>query len=919
MLLHKSLRRASGSLAYFLLVSSAVAQLTINGVTDKTVYVNTATFNVPVQAGYAYGVFLNGRPAAVGVDVPLTGPDYYELDAWRTNLSAPFGVENRIVRFIVEASNRGTTETGLPRQTPFPVIPSSSNEFAGAQLRLIAPRDFPAGYEIPVVAWAMNEAGHAVRANGSLSAEGHPSIPVKRGVGSGFLAATNPAGPLNYAPHLQGLETNKVITLEAATIWTPVSGVLGGTTAWPENSRVRVTTNLAVPAGATLTIGAGTIVLLNARVNITNDGSILIRGTVERPVVFMPLSRAQPWGGFFMRTSTGLIDGTGVIFVASGANPTNGAGHRKEQCLFLVDNAPRITLSDSAAIYLAGQLGHAYNGGTFTYTRFLMQRCTTGGEYTGAQFIVNDSAFIECPDDSANFVDADNDALYLVDASPTRPHAFTNTLFGWTKDDGIDSGGSGYGPLRYQSCWFEAIFHEGNSLSGYKDTRVWDTVYYDCGQGIENGYDGPTNRMNHSLFVACQVGTRHGDNYLSIGNYNGRMTVTNCILLNNYHDVFGYNWHNGTGNGWTQAVGQMSIDNNLLTTFDTNFPNNAVWNPPSDGWRLAAFQTAPIGHVGLALATRPGQTALTDFPNGIPVALSTFCTNEVTVDYAIEATDGTRTTGLLRFVPGQVRQFIPPPPAFTGVLRVALRHPQHADLTGAGELVFQSLASAPATNVSLIAAGSVWRYLDTGVNWSNAWLALDFNDSAWPSGCAQLGFGESDQCTTIANNQQITTYFRRPFTATNPSLFSVVRIWLLRDDGGVVYLNGTEVFRSPNVPAGPIAYNTQTVAPNGENTIDNATYSAGVLRPGTNVAAVEIHQAAPDSSDVSFDFSLSGDITPAPRLHWGELGADLALYWNDPSYVLWEAPSVTGPWSVAATRSPLVVPPAGTRFYQLRK
>jgi hypothetical protein len=444
-------------------------------------------------------------------------------------------------------------------------------------------------------------------------------------------------------------------------------------------------------------------------------------------------------------------------------------------------------------------------------------------------------------------------------------------------------------------------------------------VYYDCGQGIENGYDGPTNRMNHCLFTACQVGARHGDNYDNIGNYNGRETVTNSIFLYNHHDVFGYNWHNGTGNGWTQAVGQMSIDNNLLTTFDTNFPNNAVWNPPSDGWRLAAFQTAPIGHVGLALATRPGQTALTDFPNGVPVALSSFCTNEVTVDYAIEATDGTRTTGLLRFVPGRVRQFIPPPPAFTGVLRVALRNPQHADLTGAGELVFQSLASAPATNVSLIAAGSVWRYLDTGVNWSNAWLALDFNDSAWPSGCAQLGFGEGDQCTSIASNRQITTYFRRAFTATNPSLFSVVRIWLLRDDGGVVYLNGTEVFRSPNVPAGPIAYNTLTVAPNGENTIDNATYSAGVLRTGTNVAAVEIHQATLDSSDVSFDFSLSGDITPAPRLHWGELGADLALYWNDPSYVLWEAPSVTGPWSVAATRSPLVVPPAGTRFYQLRK
>jgi hypothetical protein len=873
---------------------------------------------------------LNATPVAAGTNVVVNRPDYYELYAYRTNLSAPFDVATQRVRFIVEATERADTEWGLPPQTPMPVIQSSSNEFAGGRLRLIVPLDFPAGYEIPVVAWAVDDQGHAVRANGLLSAQGHPSIQIKRGVGSGFLAATNPAGPLNYTPHLQGLETNKVINLESSTTWTPVSGVLGGNTAWPENSRIHVTTNLTINAGVTLTIGAGTIVRINSRTDITNNGSVVINGTVDQPVVFMPNSRSQPWGGFISKTlNAGTITGTGVIFTGCGAvpgwfptaNPLGGNpidSHRKEQALFFCLGGQQIDLTDSAAIYLAGQLGHTYSSANATpivLTRFLMQRTTTGGEYTGAQFIVNDSAFIDCPDDTSNFVDGDNDALYLVDAAPSRPHGFTNTLFGWTKDDGIDSGGSGYGPLRYQSCWFEAIFHEGNSLSGYKDTRVWDTVYYDCGQGIENGYNGPTNRMNRCLFVTCQIGARHGDNYPSIGNYDGRETVTNCILLYNHHDVFGYNWHSGTGNGWTQAVGQMVIENNLLTTFDTNFPNNAVWNPSADAWRLAAFQTAPIGHVGVALATRPGQTGLTNFPNGIPVALSTFCTNEVTVDYAVEATDGTSLNGTLRFVPGQVRQYIPAPPAFTGVLRVALRNPQHADFTGPSELAFQNLPSSPA----LIAAGSVWRYLDTGVNWSNAWLALDFNDSAWPSGCAQLGFGESDQCTTIASNRQITTYFRRTFTVTNPSLFSLLRIWLLRDDGGVVYLNGTEVFRSPNVPAGPIAYNTFTVSPNGENTIDNATYSTSVLRPGTNVAAVEIHQATLDSSDVSFDFSLSGDITSAPRLNWSQLGADLALFWNDPSYALWEAPSVTGPWSIAATASPRVVTPNGTRFYQLRR
>ena len=390
--------------------------------------------------------------------------------------------------------------------------------------------------------------------------------------------------------------------------------------------------------------------------NITNDGAVVINGSVDQPVVFMPNSRSQPWGGFFMRNSSSSINATGAIFVASGANPTGGAGHRAEQCLFLVSNSPSILLSDSAAIYLAGQLGHAYNGGTFTFTRFLMQRCTTGGEYTGASFTVNDSAFIECPDDTASFVDGDNDGLYLVSGT----HAFTNTLFGWTKDDGIDSGGSGYGKLDYQSCWFEATFHEGNSLSGYKNVSVRDTVYLNCGQGIEDGYNAPTARVDRCYFALNQSGARHGDNYPSIGNYDGRLTVTNSILLQNHRDLFGYNWHTGTGNGFTNAWGQFFANNNFLTRADTNFPDNAVWNPATDSSRLTVFGAG--GRVGAGLAIRAGQTALTNFLDGIPVLLSMFSTNPITIGYRVDSSDGSGSSGTLLFNPRRDAQVHRTPP-----------------------------------------------------------------------------------------------------------------------------------------------------------------------------------------------------------------------------------------------------------------
>ena len=39
-------------------------------------------------------------------------------------------------------------------------------------------------------------------------------------------------------------------------------------------------------------------------------------------------------------------------------------------------------------------------------------------------------------------------------------------------------------------------------------------------------------------------------------------------------------------------------------------------------------------------------------------------------------------------------------------------------------------------------AGSVWRYRDTASDPGTNWRAPDFNDTSWPSGPGQLGFGD---------------------------------------------------------------------------------------------------------------------------------------------------------------------------------
>jgi hypothetical protein len=95
----------------------------------------------------------------------------------------------------------------------------------------------------------------------------------------------------------------------------------------------------------------------------------------------------------------------------------------------------------------------------------------------------------------------------------------------------------------------------------------------------------------------------------------------------------------------------------------------------------------------------------------------------------------------------------------------------------------------------------------------------------------------------------------------DPSLYFGLTLRLARDDGGVVYLNGTEVFRS-NMPTGTITYTTQASSTGSASTFVQTTVNPSLLLPGENVLAVEIHQASPSSSDISFDLELIGGTSP---------------------------------------------------------
>ena len=177
-------------------------------------------------------------------------------------------------------------------------------------------------------------------------------------------------------------------------------------------------------------------------------------------------------------------------------------------------------------------------------------------------------------------------------------------------------------------------------------------------------------------------------------------------------------------------------------------------------------------------------------------------------------------------------------------------------------------ASASAQGL-LIPRGAVWKYLDNGSNQGTAWKELGFNDSSWKSGPARFGFGGDGEVTTTsfgpdANNKYVTTYFRKTFDVATPALVTALNLNLLRDDGAVVYLNGTEV-RRDNMPTGtitPATFASGTIPNADEQVYFPSTVPVSLLVSGNNVIAVEVHQANATSSDLSFDLDLRGANIP---------------------------------------------------------
>lgn len=194
----------------------------------------------------------------------------------------------------------------------------------------------------------------------------------------------------------------------------------------------------------------------------------------------------------------------------------------------------------------------------------------------------------------------------------------------------------------------------------------------------------------------------------------------------------------------------------------------------------------------------------------------------------------------------------------------------------AATLIFRAgVTSAVATARVLVSTNAVWAYYDAGkeppATNGLSWKEPNYPSSSWGSGPGVLGFAGSAPTSPIgtathrytngvSGTQVTTTYFRRTFTLASSEVVTSLAASLLRDDGVVVYINGTEVLRD-NMPSGAMSY-TNFASANASsveqtNRLARTIGAVGALRAGENVVAVEVHQANASSTDLYFDLSLT--------------------------------------------------------------
>ncbi len=170
---------------------------------------------------------------------------------------------------------------------------------------------------------------------------------------------------------------------------------------------------------------------------------------------------------------------------------------------------------------------------------------------------------------------------------------------------------------------------------------------------------------------------------------------------------------------------------------------------------------------------------------------------------------------------------------------------------------------------SVVLPGDQWTYLVPTSQPESSWTDLAFDDQSWVIGASGIGYGDGDDQTEISPT--ISLYMRTVFTISDLSTIEHVLLDMDYDDSFIAYLNGQEIARSL-VSGNPPAFDQTSDQDHEANLYrgllpERFEINQSLLQAGNNLLAVEIHNRASNSSDMTSIPTLSVGVNTNESLY----------------------------------------------------
>jgi hypothetical protein len=446
-------------------------------------------------------------------------------------------IPQKLEKPIIPTRQRIAVFAALSTCLAFPAGALTTNDL-GAQhsVRLLTQHGYLPGIPVLVRVELRNASGperELWNADATLSAD-DPGVTlstnrvlVRNGLGSA-LVAIHGGTDFHLTAAVGALQSTRPLVSLTNVAVTSVGGSLAGSNVW--SGIVRVTSDVTVPAGASLTILSNTLVLVDGVTSGTTATDLVINGKLESigtendPVTITCNSTNLTFRWGQIRHNSSQPSFYRHTSITRGGRGT-GEGHTGTCPVIRATNSrlvfERCNLTDHAeqtrgvpGFGTPGKIAQA-SGSDLTFIDCLLQRARMGPEISGTALACTNTWIMDMPGSN------DADGIYVHDQSAGQLVTLSGCVIADGDDDGIDTLGS---TITVDACIL----------------RDWDNLLEDA--KAVSVFNGATH-LSRSLIVSSTVGIAakwsSGEPTL--------VTIEHCTLTENLTNVWANRKDNAPG------------------------------------------------------------------------------------------------------------------------------------------------------------------------------------------------------------------------------------------------------------------------------------------------------------------------------------------------------------------------------------